>query len=82
MRITIKDNREEIVQVVCNCCGKTLPVENGMVLEDYIHVQKRWGYFSEQDGEEIAFDLCEKCADRLIQGFRVPVYRKEARELV
>ena len=60
MRITVKENnRDRILQVVCNCCRRPLPVENGIVLEDYIHVDKAWGYFSERDGEKIAFDLCE-----------------------
>ena len=50
MRITVKENnRDRILQVVCNCCRRPLPVENGIVLEDYIHVDKAWGYFSECD---------------------------------
>ena len=58
MRITVKENnRDRILQVVCNCCRRPLPVENGIVLEDYIHVDKAWGYFSERDGEKIAHDL-------------------------
>lgn len=66
MRITVKENnRDRILQVVCNCCRRPLPVENGIVLEDYIHVDKAWGYFSERDGEEIAFDLCENCTHEL-----------------
>lgn len=82
MRITIQDNREEVVQVICNCCGKTLPVENGMVLEDYVHVDKVWGYFSDQDGDEIVFDLCEACMKELAKRFRLPVYHKETTELL
>ena len=78
MRITVKEkNRDRIVQVVCNCCGRALPVENGIVLEDYLHVDKAWGYFSNQDGEEIIFDLCENCTQKLIKQFRLPVYQKE-----
>ena len=46
MRITVKENnRDRILQVVCNCCRRPLPVENGIVLEDYIHVDKAWGLF-------------------------------------
>ena len=76
MRITVKENnRDRILQVVCNCCRRPLPVENGIVLEDYIHVDKVWGYFSERDGEEIAYDLCE-----LTKRFRLPVYQKKTRE--
>ena len=75
MRITVKENnRDRILQVVCNCCRRPLPVENGIVLEDYIHVDKAWGYFSERDGEEIAFDLCENCTQK---GFACLCIRKK-----
>ena len=78
MRITVKENnRDRILQVVCNCCRRPLPVENGIVLEDYIHVDKAWGYFSEHDGEKIAFDLCENCTHELTKRFRLPVYKKK-----
>ena len=81
MRITVKENnRDRILQVVCNCCRRPLPVENGIVLEDYIHVDKAWGYFSECDGEKIAFDLCENCTHELTKRFRLPVYQKKTRE--
>ena len=76
MRITVKENnRDRILQVVCNCCRRPLPVENGIVLEDYIHVDKAWGYFSERDGEKIAFDLCENCS--LQKGFACLCIRKK-----
>lgn len=81
MRITVKEkNRERILQVVCNCCRRSLPVENGIVLEDYLHIDKVWGYFSTQDGEEIVFDLCEDCTRELTKRFRLPVYQRETRE--
>ena len=81
MRITVKEkNKDRIVQVVCNRCKRMLPVENGIVLEDYLHVDKTWGYFSNQDGEQIVFDLCEDCTKTLIKQFRLPAYQKEARE--
>ena len=73
MRITVKENnRDRILQVVCNCCRRPLPVENGIVLEDYIHVDKAWGYFSERDGEKSTHELTKR--------FRLPVYQKKTRE--
>lgn len=82
MRITIQRNREEILQVICNCCGKQLPVENGIVLEDYLHVEKQWGFFSGRDGEITAFDLCEACTEALMERFAVPAHQKSAEELL
>ena len=51
--------REERVlsKVVCNGCGREIPLRGA----DYFHAEKTWGYFSEQDGRQDAFDLCEEC---------------------
>lgn len=83
MKISIQGQKERAVQVICNGCGKRLPVSGtGIVMEDYLHVDKTWGYFSEQDGQKISFDLCEDCTRRLIRTFEVPVYQEEASELI
>ena len=45
------DCEKVIIEVICNGCGKIIPVEKGIAAEDYISVQKIWGYFSNKDGE-------------------------------
>lgn len=57
----------------CNCCGKTLKVENGILKEDAFEATKEWGYFSERDLEIHHFNLCEECYDKLISEFKIPV---------
>lgn len=66
--------------IVCNQCGKKLTQKKGMLYEDCLTVQKRWGYFSTQDGLEEQFHLCEECYKELIRGFRIPVRSKRIRE--
>lgn len=60
---------------ICNACGN---IVTGHVLD----VEKVWGFFSEKDGEIHRFCLCEKCYDRIIKGFVVPVSVKEQTEMV
>lgn len=48
----------------CNGCGKVLSHQ-----EDFFHGEKNWGYFSQKDGENHVFDLCENCYTRMIATF-------------
>lgn len=57
----------------CNCCGKTLKVENGILKEDAFEASKEWGYFSKRDMEVHHFNLCEECYEKLVSGFKIPV---------
>lgn len=68
----------KVTKIVCNRCGKEIQVVDGMAMEDVLSVEKRWGYFSQKDNEQHAFDLCEACYDELISGFQIPVERKES----
>lgn len=74
MRQYQKETKEiEVVQkIVCNQCGKEIPVVNGREAEGVFQVDYVWGYFSEKDGERHTFDLCEKCYDELLCGFQIP----------
>lgn len=60
-------------EVMCNCCGRKLAVENGIVMEGVISIQADWGYFSEKDGEVHVFDICENCYDKWIESFNIPI---------
>lgn len=64
---------KEIEKIICNKCGKEIDVKNGMLLEDVLSVEKRWGYFSEKDNRLDRFDLCEQCYDEIIASFSVPI---------
>ncbi|WP_282924157.1 hypothetical protein [Mediterraneibacter massiliensis] len=64
---------KEIKKIICNKCGKEIPVINGRAEEGVFSVDHTWGYFSEKDGEKHIFDLCESCYDEWIRTFRIPV---------
>jgi hypothetical protein len=68
--------------VICNCCGKKLIVDKGILREGAIGVDFAWDYFSEKDGQVHHFDLCEDCYDELVSGFKIPVEIEERVELL
>lgn len=66
----------------CNMCGREIKIEKGMVQEGVLSIEQTWGYFSEKDGEQHSFDLCERCYDKLIHQFKLPVTVKKQKELL
>ena len=67
---------KEIEKIICNKCGKEIDASNGMLLEDVLSVEKRWGYFSKKDNRLDSFDLCEQCYDEFVASFSVPIERR------
>ena len=65
-------NEEQLEKVLCNCCGKEIVKQQGY-FSDHLHIEKQWGYFSEKDGREDSFDLCESCYDKLVNSFVLPI---------
>lgn len=68
------------VEKYCNMCGKKRTEESGIPREDFLTIEKRWGYFSGKDGEIHTIHLCESCYDRWIKTFRFPPLIREATE--
>lgn len=69
-------------QVICNCCGKQLKMEQGIVMADYVHVRKEWGYFSKKDGKTQEFTLCEECMEKIVENFAVPAPLSDTIEMI
>ena len=82
MREYMQGTETIIKKAVCNQCGKALKTDGDTMPEDWLSVDKAWGYFSGKDGETHSFDLCEECYDKLVKGFAVPVTVTERRELL
>lgn len=71
-----------MVKVQCNQCGKIYEYEKETAQDDFLYVQKDWGYFSKKDGVRHQFVLCETCYDQWIRNFSIPVSESEINELV
>ena len=77
-----KKDTEELRELICNGCGKTLALREGQPAEGVCSVEVQWGYFSGKDGEKHRFDLCEACYDRLTASFAIPPEKEDVTELL
>ena len=82
MRVYSENKETELVQAVCNCCGKNLLVENGFVKEECIHVEHDFGFFGTRDGISQKFDLGEACYRKIVEKFSIPAEEWERKELL
>jgi len=69
-----------LTEVICNCCGKSLKVEDEILKEGCFHVDYIFDYFSERDGERDIFDMCESCYEKMVKDFKIPVTTAEVTE--
>lgn len=63
----------------CNCCGKEISMNGDMFLEEFLHIEKEWGYFSNQDGINLSADVCEECLMNWMKDFQ---YKPEIQERI
>ena len=63
----------EIEKIICNKCGKEIAVLKGVPQEDYLEIEKRWGYQSRKDNEVDSFDICENCYDEFVKDFKIKI---------
>lgn len=68
--------------ILCNKCGKELKAQGEVVMEDFLYVNKKWGYFSGKDGRTQEFILCESCVKQLEKQFAIPSKWKDTTELL
>ncbi len=82
MKRVVNVNKNGDIPLKCNCCGKELKVENGILKEDAFEASKEWGYFSKRDTEVHQFNLCEDCYERIVSKFKIPVEVKKKLEIM
>lgn len=63
-----------VTKVICNCCGKEIPLVREGLLEEYFHAEKSWGYLSNQDGRQDSFDLCQECYEKMVENFEMKMH--------
>lgn len=64
-------------RLYCNGCGRKIEEEQDLIREGVLRVETKWGYFSHKDGEKHSFCLCEKCYDKMVKMFALPVTVEE-----
>ena len=76
------NEKNQLVEIVCNKCGKRTKVEDDMLKEEWVHIQNVFGYFSKRDGEISQIDLCETCYERLCADLLIPETVRKNKELL
>ncbi|MEG1140767.1 MAG: ribosomal protein S18-alanine N-acetyltransferase [Lachnospiraceae bacterium] len=69
-------------KIRCQCCGKMARFENGLMKDDFLHIEKEWGYFSKKDGTHHEFNVCEECYDKWVAEFVQSPENEESLELL
>lgn len=59
--------------IYCNVCGRKLVMEHGILKEDVFSAKKEWGYFSHKDLQIHRFNMCERCYNKMVSQFVIPV---------
>ena len=59
-------------EIRCNRCGRIIVFGDMHNKEDYVLIQKEWGYFSRKDGRKYTLRMCEDCYDRLVNECVIP----------
>lgn len=54
----------------CHCCGREFAMNGDMFMDEFLHIEKEWGYFSNQDGTNLSADVCEACLMDWIKTFK------------
>lgn len=63
MKITGKIEKQDVIDIVCDVCGKSTQTEYGDY--EYAELSARWGYSSRKDEQYHQICLCEKCYDQV-----------------
>jgi hypothetical protein len=75
-------NKKKLSSVVCNKCGRSMKIQGEIVTEGVMMIEYGWNYFSNKDGDNHKFDLCEACYDEMVSQFIVPVDVEKRVELM
>lgn len=72
------------MKVYCNCCGKEIQFKENtqIALEDYVAIDKNWGYFSNKDGIRQKMNICEACFDAWVCTFAAAPVSEQEMELL
>lgn len=67
---TVTKEVEEIVDVICDKCGKSCNIDTNHSLTrnsglEYLTISGDWGYFSNHDFETWSAHICQDCAEEL-----------------
>lgn len=74
--ITMKEEKQLVKSITCNCCGKTTELDGEdyqreWKLNEFQHLNLIFGYGSKFDMDSWTFDLCEDCLLEYVKTFKL-----------
>lgn len=82
MRRYEQGNSNNVIEAMCNMCGRNIKIQKGMITDGVMSIEYRWGYFSDFDGQTHSFDICQDCYKKLEKKFVIPIDREETNEML
>jgi len=69
--ITIEKQDDIVQDIVCNICAKLIPKNEFGYAQDFLEIDKTWGFHSPFDGEAHRFDICLDCYKKLLNDMKI-----------
>ena len=69
---SVKVTKNMIENIACNMCGKKIGKNVHGYVDDYLSIEKAWGYNSPFDGEKHSIDLCCDCYKDFFNKLKLP----------
>ena len=74
---TVGITAERLSEVRCNVCGRRISPDSAHPYQDYLSIEKEWGYDSPYDGERHQIDVCSACYRQWLTSFVLPPAEEE-----
>lgn len=65
--------KDVVEEIYCNICGEEITKNIHSHFDDYLHIEKVWGYHSKKDGKKDDFDVCQRCYEEWIKTFKISI---------
>ncbi|MCL2565598.1 MAG: hypothetical protein FWE24_07305 [Defluviitaleaceae bacterium] len=59
--ISIEKQEKTLQDIFCNICGEKIHKNEYGYYDDFLSIEKKWGYHSQFDGETHFIDICQLC---------------------
>ena len=63
----VSEIRTETDVIICDACGREIRRNKYNEFEEFYHIDKKWGYHSNKDGQHDSYDICEDCYDKMLR---------------
>ena len=72
-RGTVKVEKQEIIiqDIFCNICGKKIHKNEYGYFDDFLSIEKTWGYHSQFDNETHCIDICQDCYKVFLDSLKI-----------